>query len=169
MVENNGVDICSLTPIDSIRGEDEEETSQLHNLYDKAEKFVTGFKWCKKISCAYLGYGLGDILGVFLFEIEPSLPDVDACLWVIVGDIPSAYLVTDEAKNPADALKIYTKLFREWITAVRAGKSVKKLIPANAAPTEANAALLESRLDFLERNILPQVMLVQSSRGPRCE
>jgi hypothetical protein len=150
------IDLTSLTPVALIKGEDEEETLQLRNLYSEAEKYLRKFKWCKNVLEAYLGYGVADVFGLFFFHIDP-IKNEDDYLWVIVRDIPSAYLVTDEARNCADALRIYIKLFREWVAAIRENRSVATLIPANVPPTRANAALLESRLNFLEENILPQM------------
>ena len=151
------IDRSCLTPISQIAGEDEDETKELHELYAEAERFLLKFRWCKKVDCAYLGYGVGGVLGIFYVEIEPGSIDVDKYLWVIVGDIPPAYIVTDKAKSPGQAIRIYIELFREWVDAVKAGSSVQGLMPANVPPTLENAALLESRLIFLEENIVTQV------------
>jgi hypothetical protein len=159
VAEIDGVDITRLTAIELIEGEDEEETKQLRALYGDAKRFITRFKWCKRVARAYFGCGMADLVGVFLFQIEPNLPTIDPHMWVVVGDIPSAYLVIDQAKNPGAALRIYIGLFREWIAAVKSGRSVETLIPANVASTEDNAERLESRLNFLEEVILPQIEL----------
>jgi hypothetical protein len=52
---------------------------------------------------------------------------------------------------------------REWIAAVRAGRPVSELIPVETsgggAPlpaTEETAAMLESRLDFIDERILSE-------------
>jgi hypothetical protein len=40
---------------------------------------------------------------VFLFEIIPSREDVDDKVWLIVGDLPPAYITAEDAPNPAAA------------------------------------------------------------------
>ncbi|HET7731895.1 MAG TPA: hypothetical protein VFK48_17880, partial [Usitatibacter sp.] len=53
------------------------------------------------------------------------------------------------------ALRAYIGEMRRWVEAVKAGKPVTELIPVNGAPTRDNAMALESRLAFIEREILP--------------
>lgn len=150
------VDYTKLTPIDAMSGEDEEETGLLWDLYREAKWFMESFTWHGKIEKAYFGLGVGRVVGVFLFELIPARQDVDRLLWVVVGDIPLAYLVTDHAPNAACALEGYIELMREWVVAAKAGEPVDKLIPVNVAPTKEWAEDLEGRLDFLEQNILSE-------------
>jgi len=148
------IDYSRLIPIDTIEGEDPEETEQLHGLYVRAEDFIESFKWCAKINKAYFGIGAADIIAVFLFEIVPTSKNIDPLLWVIVGDIPPAYLVTDGAPNPACALDSYIGEMNKWVDAVLAGESISDLIPVNAPPTTENANGLKKRLEFLDKEIL---------------
>jgi hypothetical protein len=74
----------------------------------------------------------------------------------VVGDLPSAYLVTDNAPNPACALDAYICEMGRWVTAVKEGKSVVGLIPVNVAPSVEYAKRLEWRLNFLDREILSE-------------
>jgi len=157
MTTQPNIDFSLLTPASNIVGEDKEETDLLIQLYREAKNFLLEFEWCREITCAFLGYGIGEVVGIFYFEIVPSQIDVDKSLWVIVGDLPPAYLVTDEINTPAKALKVYIELFREWVEAVKSGVSVQGLIPANVPPSLENAASLKSRLAFLENEILPQM------------
>ena len=149
-----GMDHSKIAEIDHMAGEDDDETQELRTLYAKAHAFIASFKWCQGIKKAYFGLGVDKIIAVFLFELNPALESVDSLLWVIVGDIPPAYIVTDDAPNPRQALAVYIGLMREWVNAVKAGKSVRDLVPVNAAPTEENANDLERRLEFLEEEIL---------------
>ena len=48
---------------------------------------------------------IGGVVAVFLFRIDGP-PEVDPLLWVVVGDLPTAYLVTDDAPSPAIALDV---------------------------------------------------------------
>ena len=92
---------------------------------------------------------------MFLFRIFPRSQDVDECLWVVVGDVPPAYLVTDESRTPAEALRTYISEMRYWVAAVESGKPVNELIPVNAPANPDTAMALKKRLAFLESEILP--------------
>jgi hypothetical protein len=150
------VNFSCLTPIDSIKGLDEQETKEFKQLHRDARRYIQSFQWHGEIKNEYFGLGVAYIVAVFLFELVPAKPSVDRLLWVVVGDIPPAYLVTDDAPEPLDALRAYIALMREWVEAVKARKSTQGIIPVNAAATIDNATDLESRLNHLERHIVPQ-------------
>ena len=107
----------------------------------------------------YAGLAIAGVVGVFLCEIEPNSRDVDDVLWVIVGDLPSAYLVTDDSPTAEAALRTYIDLMNEWVGAVKKGDSVDKLIPVNVAPNAEHARMLESRLRFLRERVLEDAAL----------
>ncbi len=150
-----GVDMTKLTLVKDLAGADAEETEELQALVRKAERFIASFSWCNVVERAYAGIMIPSVIGTLLFEIEPTTPDIDRVLWVIVGDVPPAYLVVDAAVNPAMALKQYVELMSDWVKAVEEKRSVDELIPVNAAPTQENAAMLRSRLAFLRDRVLP--------------
>lgn len=93
-------------------------------------------------------------MAVCLFEIEPSGPDVDSWLWTVTGDLPRAYLVTDDAPNPDGALRGYVTEMRRWVAAAGSGGDLVDVIPVNVEPTEQWADELAWRLDFIEREVL---------------
>ena len=103
------VDEAALVPVESIFGEDEDETRRLLLLHDRAVAYITSFAWSGKVCSIRFGFGVGDIVGVFLVELEPASPKVDRFLWIVVGDLPSAYLVTDVSPNAAAALSAYIR------------------------------------------------------------
>ncbi len=137
-----------------MKGEDQDETTQLHELLEEATNYLKAFPWVRGIKAAYLGIGVSRIVGVFLFEIIPSRRDVDDKVWVIVGDLPPAYITAEESPNPAAALDAYIGAMEQWVEAAKAGRTVEDLIPVNVPPTAENAARLESRLRFLDQEIL---------------
>jgi len=143
-----------LIPASEITGEDEEEKKLILNLLDEARKFINIFKWCSGIKEEYLGIGLGEIISVFLFKIEPAFDGVDEYIWIIVGDIPPAYITCEKSPNAACALDGYIGAMEEWVNAVHDGKPVDDLIPVNASPTKEFAAMLDERLKFLDKEIL---------------
>jgi len=132
----------------------DDEVDNIGAAMREAEAWLRGFKWCQDIKRAFWGFGFPPKVAVCLFEIEPSGPDVDSWLWTVTGDLPPAYLVTDDAPNPDGALREYVAEMRRWISAVRSGDDLVGVIPVNAEPTEQWASELASRLDFIEREVL---------------
>lgn len=143
-------------PMDLISAESEEEKSLLLRFAVNAEEFITGFSWCRGIQEKYFGNGVGGIIGVFLFHIVPQSPAVDEWLWVIVGDLPPAYLVLDKAKAPSAALRSYIDEMFRWVSAVDAGRPTDELIPVDVAPTREHADMLRKRLTMLRNELLPR-------------
>jgi hypothetical protein len=151
------IDFRKLTPIDQIKGFDTQDTQQLQQMSKQSKAFLHSFDWCRSIEQGWFGWGIGKVCAVFLFRITPSRRGVDRWLWVIVGDLPPAYLVVDDSPTPKDALKTYIGLMQHWVDAVNEGTSVEDCIPVNAPPTKANARALGSRLEFLRRRVLKTV------------
>ena len=137
-----------------MRGEDDEETSLLRRARADAQEYLMAFNWCRSIREAYWGAGIGGVVAIFLFRIDPEA-GADEWLWVVVGDLPSAYIVTDRADNPIVALEIYCDLMQEWIDAVRGGTDISDAFPVEVAATERNVVALERRVAFLRTKVIP--------------
>ena len=150
--------VSGVIPISQMAGEDGQETQRLRNMEQKARDFVSNFEWCEEIRNFYYGAAIGDVFAVFLAHIRPSQPSVDEYLWIIVGDLPSAYLVTDDCANPKEALEGYIWEMRKWVTLAGDGRNSEDVIPVNAPATPEFAEALESRLDALEQKIIPHVV-----------
>lgn len=150
------VDVNGLSLSSELSGDDPQETQELRKLAKRAEDYLASFSWCGAIKKSYVGIAEAGIVGVFLFQIHPSQPDVDEWLWVVVGDIPTAYLVTDDAPDPESALEAYISEMRAWTEAVERGDPVDDLIPVNVPPTKKYGEMLKVRLDFLAKNLLGQ-------------
>lgn len=147
-------DFKMVVPVGQMTGEDDEETEQLRVMLQEARAYLLSFQWCLGISREFFGLGIGGVACVFLFELKaPS--GVDNVLWVVVGDLPSAYLVADQADNPCAALRVYCGLMEEWVLAVRLGRSLSGVFPVTAPATEQNARLLEKKIAFLRNEVLP--------------
>lgn len=135
-------------------------SSEVHDdivgMLDEARDFLEFYDWCSAILAEYVGFVYPGIVGVFLFKIKPSKPGVDEWIWVIVGDLPPAYLTCDGCRNPAAALDGYIGAMNEWVEAAEAGKSVKNLVPVNVPASPKNADMLKVRLKFLDENILSE-------------
>lgn len=150
----NKINFTKLVPTDKMQGEDQQETSELKLLLQDAIRYLGSFKWCLQVMESYFGIGVDSVVAVFLFRILPSSPDVDEWIWVIVGDLPPGYITTEDSPNPATALDSYIGAMTRWVEAVRAGRPLDDLIPVNAPPTQEYADQLESRLQFLDEEIL---------------
>ena len=150
-------------PLSQMIGEDTEETELFKRAADEAIAYLKSFKWCKNILETYFCFGVGGVVEVFLFRVNRPLSTIsdgetiDEWLWVIVGDLPSAYVVTDEAESPRDALMTYCDEMREWVRTVLSKGDLRDVYPVGAQPTEKNASLLSKRIDFLESEIIPLV------------
>jgi hypothetical protein len=77
-------------------------------------------------------------------------------LWVVVGDLPPAYLVCDDAPTWQEALQSYCSEMTRWVEAVRAGTSLEDVIPVGSEPTLEHAAMLASRVEFIRGKIVTQ-------------
>jgi hypothetical protein len=144
-----------MKPIDKIRPGKASDRLSFERLAQKAQEFLRSQKWCMGIRRGFLDIGWEGILAVFFFEIEPASPDVDDSVWVIVGDLPSAYICNDSPNGPS-ALEGYVWEMKRWVRAVRKGKPVTELIPVNVPPTKEYADMLGSRLKFIEKELLSQ-------------
>ncbi len=92
-VEPRGAQIASgLIPSSLIEGGDEQDTTLLLKMSEEAFQYISSFSWCDDIHHSYFGGGVGGIFAVFFFHIRATRPHVDPWIWIIVGDIPPAYL-----------------------------------------------------------------------------
>jgi hypothetical protein len=123
-------------------------------MHKEARSFLESFKWCTAVLDEYLGMAYPGIVGVFLFRIAPAREGVDEWVWVIVGDLPPAYITCEESPNPACALDAYIGAMNEWVVAASSGGSVDELIPVNVEPSKENAERLGLRLKFIDDKIL---------------
>jgi hypothetical protein len=147
--------VSGVVPISDMAGEDDNGTHRLREMEKVARNFITSFDWCASVRDFYFGDGIAGVFAVFLAHIEPARPSVDEYLWVVVGDIPSAYLVIDDCPRPKEALEGYIWEMRKWVALAKEGQTSKDVIPVNVPATPEWAETLERRLDALEQKIIP--------------
>jgi len=148
------VDLSRLKHESERLDDDADEDRGLHELLAQARSYVGDHTWCSEVLDSYFGDGFVPYFAVALVRIRPAQPEVDEWLWVIIGDVPPLYLVTDDAPTADDAVRIYIELRDEWVDAVRCGKAMDALAPVNVPPTQEWADELDSRLRLLERRML---------------
>jgi hypothetical protein len=130
------------------------EDPKVAALAGQAEQFLAGFRWCRRILEADLAWAAAELLGVFRVRIDPAREDIDEVVWVVVGDLPPAYLAYDPRDTWQDALRGYVDEMHRWVEAANSGKSVSNLIHVNLPPTSENAERLESRLVFIRTHLV---------------
>ncbi|WP_434155751.1 hypothetical protein [Pseudomonas sp. JZ134] len=150
----NSPDLSKVISWKDYREKNLEDLCDVENYQQEAFRFINNFHWCKEILESYIGMYYSGIIGVFLYRILPANPSVDEWIWIIVGDLPPAYLTTDQCPNPATALDGYIGAMEQWIKAVDSNQPVDDLIPINAEANKDNAILLSKRLKFLDSKIL---------------
>lgn len=148
------IDISKMIEIKNIESSNLDNADELVVLSREALEFLESQSWCKRIDKGYLDRGWGYILGVFLFVIEPIDDDIPTHHWVIVGDIPPAYIDAENNPNGACVIDAYIMEMQKWIDHVKQHQPVIDLIPVNAPPTEEYANMLQERIDVIKTEIL---------------
>jgi len=148
------IDRTKISALPDLIAKEPHNARDLQALADRATAFLRRFDWSGTIEEIFAGITIGGVIGVFLFHIDPTDPSADHWLWVVAGDVPPAYLVTDDSPNPAMALEAYIDHMTLWVDAVKRGESVDDLMPVNAPATAEYAGMLESRLNFLKDKVL---------------
>jgi hypothetical protein len=159
------IPVKSVMPIAQMFGGDDEDIKLLRLMASAAEKYLRSFPWCESIREAYFGDGYGGIVAVFLFRIEPARAGVDEWLWVVFGDVPPAYLVTDARKTPSQALEGYIEEMSKWVKLAKEGKSSKDVIPVSMPATPENAANLERKLKVFHEVFVPAFREAETERA----
>ena len=133
-----------------------EDSELLNQMAEQAERYVSSFRWAPDIEQLFFAGGVPGVMALFLLRFKTCIPEqLDRELWVIVGDLPSAYFVTDNADDPPEAIEVYCGLMDDWIDAVRTNSDLNAVFPVEAAATFRNADDLESRLRFIREQIAP--------------
>lgn len=164
-VKTNEVLVRGVVPVDQMFGDDEKDTMLLRTMASRAQEYILSFSWCKSIRAAYFGDGCGGVVALFFFRIEPSKADVDEWTWVVVGDVPHAYLVIDDCKTPSQALEGYIDEMSKWVDLAKKGRTSKRVIPVNAPATPEYAEALEGRLKFLRDVMVPSFQTAETKRA----
>ena len=85
--------------------------------------------WHNGVVADYFGGGVSGLGAAFVFEIVSSRAKIDKFIWVVAGDVPFAYFVTDNAPNWVCAFKVYSRLAQDWIDADAASREAEEVFP----------------------------------------
>jgi hypothetical protein len=115
-VEIEGEQIASgLVPSDQIRGDDEIDTALLREMAENAKSYITSFSWCETVLDWYFCGGFGGIFAIFFFHIRPNRPGIDPWIWILLGDVPAAYLPLTDCRSPEEAFRKYFIAMSKWV------------------------------------------------------
>lgn len=157
------VDFELVFSIDEFRREfldSEEERKEFEPIERRARDFLTSHTWCPPIQATFVGAYFPPIVSVFAYKVEKSHPigtdstDVLEWIWVVVGDLPSAYLVNEEITDGLVALAGYTAVAADWVKAVEAGGSADGPVCFDAPAEKKYAELMRPRIEFLKQTFL---------------
>ena len=131
-----------------------DEVIKAHN---EATQYINSFYWCLEIKKSTLYTNLGRVLCIFLFDIVNTASEGDNLLWIIVGDLPPMYLDVYGPTTTVQVLEDYATLAEDWIAQIKTGGSVENCYPFNASPIVEIAELLETRVDQIKNNLIPNI------------
>lgn len=133
-----------------------EYVDEVKELSKEAYRYLLSFPWCLSINKGWLAYSCGYVIGLFYFEIVPDVAKgADDHVWVIVGDLPPAYIDILSAPSAHSALDLYIKLMEEWASKVNNGEDISDCYPVNVPATKEYADMLTTRMNLLKEDHLP--------------
>lgn len=95
------------------------------------------------------------MIGVFFFHVLPSKSNIPEYVWVIVGDIPPAYIDVDFCHSGREAIKGYVCELQEWVNRVMNDLAIDdSIMPVNIPPEKNWAMNLQRRLNIINNDIL---------------
>lgn len=150
--------IAGVVPVEVMIGDDDEDTALLRAMWRDAGTYLRSFSWCREVRDSFFGGGVGGIIAVFLFNIYATRSDVGSWIWIIVGDIPSAYLPLEDARSAAEVFKTYLNGMSKWVELAREGRNGTAddgVPPINVPATPAWAEKLDQRLNSLRLIVQP--------------
>jgi len=132
------------------------EEPEILPYFNEARDYVVGQPWTLSVEEGWVGAVYPGIIGIFAFRIRPRDANAPEWHWVIVGDLPTAYVATDDARVPSEALDSYIGVMTKWADSILEGRT-EDVYPVETEATVTNAKALKSRLTFLDSRVLPRV------------
>lgn len=126
-------------------------------MASEARKYIGAFPWAPPLAGLFFASGVGGIVAVFLAEFSEVIDGTDKSLWLVVGDLPSAYLVVEPDDTPKEVIERYIHMMELWAHTVGSGNSPTECFPIDAAPTHDNASDLLKRTALLRAEIIPNL------------
>lgn len=124
------------------------------SLTARARSFLDGQRWVSRVQSVTPVLAIEGDLGVFRCALIPSQPDADVMVWVVVGDLPSAWVPHEPGDSWQDALHGYVAELGRWVEAARSGAPVDALVPVDLPPTAEHAERLATRLEHIRASFV---------------
>jgi hypothetical protein len=124
-------------------------------MADEAARYVRSFKWCIDLHEQYFGDGYGGIVAVFLLRATIRKFENPKWIWVVVGDMPSAYMELELAPTPRAALLRYIEGVEEWLAASEDERASGDLIPIEVPLGAEFIEKLQVRMETIRSLVLP--------------
>ncbi len=141
-----------LENVNTLSKEDEKDT-EICQLLVESENYLLSHPWCERIEGGWLAISWGNILCVFLHKIISKNQEVDDYVWMVVGDIPPAYIDIESAKDPLEVLECYVGIMSDWVECVELGNSIEDCYPIEVPETKEYASMLKARLKFISEEL----------------
>jgi hypothetical protein len=126
-------------------------------LFHGVREYANSKAWISKIKQFYIGKIVDDRVAVVLLEITPAQKTIDTHLWIVWGDVPSAYLVLDNAKTPEEAIDVYLSEVSRWIDGVLAGAPLPDTMPLDWEETPEAALRLKKLVTEIFKPVQTQL------------
>ena len=153
--DENPIDISEMITIEDIATSDIEYREEVIELTERAKRYLSDMSWCVKLNQGWLAYALGYIIGVYLIHFQPNRDDIPEYVWVVIGDIPPAYLDVEYCPDWLAAVDGYIVEMQEWVDRVLNRLPIDHtVISVNVPPEEEWAESLGSRLKFIQKHII---------------
>ena len=144
-------------PITALRGEDDTDTNLLRDMAERAVQYIRSFEWCLELHEQYFGDGIGGVVALFLFRISIRELAAPQWVWIVVGDLPSAYFGFEGFTSPYAALLLYIEGVEEWLAASWEERASGELIPIEVLPRPEFLEMLRGRAAMLRSAVLPHI------------
>jgi hypothetical protein len=136
---------------------DRPDEDELALVRDETEAlgYLASFDWCPPVDDLSYAGGVPGVVSLFQVKFfEPVSGTADDKLWIVVGDLPPAYLVVEPADTAKDVVSEYCDLMEEWVLAVRAKGDLSDVFPVRAEATEEMANMLSTRISLLRGEVI---------------
>lgn len=144
--------------IEEISAENFESPEDVRALALEARSYLLAHEWVYQIESGSVAWGFSK-MSIFHFYVRSSMGPMTT--WVIVGEVPPAYIDTAYCANAYEALSGYLAELQMWVRAGRKGASVDRLIPVRnrstlelLQPTKEIVDDLDLRIKFIADKIL---------------
>jgi len=138
-----------------ITGDDPDDTELLREMAAEARDYIEDHEWCPPVASVHLAFGIGGVVAAFLVQFEDVIEDTDDdALWIVVGDLPSAYVIVEPGDDGDAALRRYCELMEDWTFNVLKGHSLDESFPVEVEATQEHAEMLNQRIAFIRSEIL---------------